>query len=55
MKFEVLCVSSEVILLSEVGHSTDLKAELTSRKQILTAKQLKSLKSLKSQYQEVRL
>ena len=39
-------MSSEVILLSEVSHEIDLKAEMTSRTQILTAKQ-KSLKSLK--------
>ena len=40
-------MSSEVIFLSEVSHSIDLKAEMTSRIQILTAEQLKSLKSLK--------
>ena len=39
-------MSSEVIF-SEVSHVTDLKAEMTSRTKILTAKQQKSLKSLK--------
>ena len=31
--------SSEVTFLSEVSHAIDLKAEMTSRTQILTAKQ----------------
>ena len=37
---------SEVIFLSEVSHAIDLKAEMTSRTQVLTAKQ-KSVKLLK--------
>ena len=40
-------MSSEVIFFSEVSQAIDLKAEMTSRTQILTAKQQKSLKSLK--------
>ena len=40
-------MSSEAILLSEASHAIDLKAKTTSRTQILTAKQYKSLKSLK--------
>ena len=47
-------MSSEVNFLSEVSHAIDLKAEMTSQTQILTAKQ-KSLKSLKNQFQEVRV
>ena len=43
-------MSSEVIFLS-VSHAIDLKAEMTSRTQILTAKQYKSLKSLKKSIQ----
>ena len=40
-------MSSEVIFFSEGSHAMDLKAEMTSRKQILTAKQSKLIKSLK--------
>ena len=40
-------MSSEVIFLSEVSLAIDLKAEMTSPTQILTAKHQKSLKSLK--------
>ena len=43
IKSKVSLVSSEVTFLSEVGHAIDLKAEMTSRTQNLTAKQ-KSLK-----------
>ena len=39
-------MSSEVIFLGEISHAVDLKAEITSRRQILTANQWKSLKSL---------
>ena len=44
-KFKVHQVSSEAIYLSEVSHAIDLKEQqMTSRTQILTAKQKKSLK-----------
>ena len=41
---KVSLASSKVNFLSEVSHAIDLKAEMTSHKQILTAKQQKSLK-----------
>ena len=53
MFIKVPQVSSEVFL-SEVSHAIDLKAEMTTQTQILTGKQ-KSLKSLKSQFQEIRV
>ena len=40
-------MKSEVTFLSEVSHAIELKAEMTSRTQFLTAKQYKTLKSLK--------
>ena len=39
IKFKVSEVSSEVNFLSKVSHAIDLKAEVTSRTQILIAKQ----------------
>ena len=44
-------MSSEVIFLSEVSQAIDLKAEMTSRTQILIAKSLKLIP--RSQFQEV--
>ena len=47
-------MSSEVIFVSEVSHAIDLKAEMTSDTQILTAKQKKSMKSIpRTQFHEV--
>ena len=40
-------MSSEVIFFSEISHQFDLKAEMTSRTQTLTAKRTKSPKSMK--------
>ena len=40
-------MSSEAIFLTEKSYAIDLKAEMTSRTQILTANQKKLLKSLK--------
>ena len=47
INYKVPQVSSEVFYLSEVSHASDLKAEMRSSTQNLTAKEKKSLKSLK--------
>ena len=41
--------------LIKVSHAINRKAEMTSQTLVITAKQSKSLRSLKSQFQEVRV